>query len=271
MSRPGSGPIQWRQYVIVLGLLAATPTSITGCSPTTSTPTLSIFAAASLRAPFEALAQTFESEHKDVQLKLNFAGSQVLRFQISRGAPADLFASANPVHLQALLAQEKLTPPHVFAGNRLAIVVPRVTKSSVSSPATLTMAKHLVLGTEASPIGQYSRQYLRRAAKVFGKDFYKQVMNQVASLETNVRLILTRVELGAADAGIVYETDALRSQNVRVIPIPVSANVMARYSMATVTRTKSAAWAEKWRDFVLSDTGQRILVRHGFIGFHDTR
>lgn len=259
----------WRRHFTFFGALVPILMTV-GCPSTEKTPTLSIFAAASLTEPFQGLAKAFEEKNRPIRVQLNFAGSQILRFQIAQGAPADVFASANADHLNSLLTAQKLNTPQEFAGNRLAIIVPKGAGSPVSSPATLAKARRLVLGTEASPIGQYSRQYLRRADRRFGKDFYKRVLAQVASLETNVRQILTRVELGAADAGMVYETDALRSNKIKIIPIPIPTNVVARYSLATVTRTKSPKWAQRWQRFVLSDMGQQILVRHGFISIHDT-
>ena len=126
------------------------------------------------------------------------------------------------------------------------------------------MAERLVIGTENVPVGRYTRAALRRSGAALGPEFEATVLSRVVSLENNVRLVRARVELGEADAGIVYRTDAFASTRVRSIPIPADLNERAEYVIGIV-KDGDTDPAERWITFLLSREGQAILGEHGFL------
>lgn len=241
------------------------------CGPADSARTgLQIYAASSLTEAFTEIESAFELVHPDTDVRLTFAGSQTLRIQIQEGAPADVFASADPGHVQALEAAGLVNGGQVFARNELVVIVPPDNPAGIESFADLPRAQRIVLGTENVPIGRYARLALARAGAEGGgpggypPSFADDVLARVVSEEANVRLVRAKVELGEADAAIVYRTDALASAGVRMVEIPATANVGANYLIALVTDAGNRDAGTDWIAFVLSDEGRGILARHGF-------
>ena len=232
-----------------------------------SAETVRVFAAASLMEAFRDVAALYEQQHAGDAIELNFAGSQVLRTQIEQGAPADVFASADLAHADALKAAGLLGPHDVFARTRLVVVVPTGSPrvkglQDVARPGV----KVLVAGPTV-PVGRYTTQALARlgAAGLYGDDFQARVQANVVSQETNVRAVLSKVALGEADAGFVYVTDAATAaQKVQVIDIPERHNVVAEYPIGVLTKSAAAAQAKAFVDLVLGPEGQAILRKYGF-------
>jgi len=228
---------------------------------------LSILAASSLTEAFTAMEVGFEMAHPDVDVVITFAGSQVLRLQIEQGAPADLFASANEAHAHALADAGLAEPPRILAHNRLALIVPTDNPAEIFSFGDLPQASRLVVGTEHVPLGIYTRSMLDRADAKLGAGFADRVRTQVVSRENNARLVRAKVELGEADAAIVYQTDAMASDRVRLIEIPGDVNIRTPYVTATLTDAAGGAANRAVADFVAftrSEEGRAILVRYGF-------
>ena len=236
-----------------------------GAQPRDDRVRLAVFAASSLTEAFTELEQTFERKHPGVDVQLSFAGSQVLRLQIEQGAPADVFASANATHVEALVDAGLAGPSRVFASNALVVVVPLDNPAAITSFAELDAAERVVLGAPDVPAGIYARAVLDRAQAVLGDDFAASVRAHVVSEETNVRLARAKVELGEADAAIIYASDAAGSERVRVIPIPPELQVEVRYPIAALARSDHPREAEQFIDHVLSARGRERLARHGFV------
>ncbi len=236
-------------------------------TPVASAETVRVFAAASLMEAFRDVGALYEQQHAGDAIELSFAGSQVLRTQIEQGAPADVFASADVAHAEALEAAGLLGPSKVFARNRLVVVVPAGSPrvkglQDVARPGV----KVLVAGPTV-PVGRYTTQALAKlgAAGLYGDDFQTRVQANIVSLETNVRAVLSKVALGEADAGFVYVTDAATSaQKVQVIDVPERYNVVAEYPIGVVTKSAAAMRAEAFVDLVLGPEGQAILRKYGF-------
>ncbi len=226
---------------------------------------LSVYAAASLTDAFRDLAAGFEAAHPDVKVVINFAGSQVLRLQIEQGARADVFASANPIHMDALVQAGLVPESRVFAHNELVVIVPPDNPARIGAFADLPRARRLVIGTAQVPVGSYTRAMLRKAGARLGGAFPTRVFARVVSEENNVRLVRAKVELGEADAAIVYRTDAAACGGVRVVPIPDDLNVRAEYHIGVLADSARARLAARWLAFIASPAGQRILARHGFV------
>jgi molybdate transport system substrate-binding protein len=222
---------------------------------------ITVFAAASLREAFEDLAKTFEAKTK-VKVTLNLAGSQELRTQIENGAKADVFASADQKHMDALVTAKLADKPRLFARNIPVVIVPKGNPAKVGAFDQLPKAKKIVIGVPEVPIGKYTLQILDKA----GTEFKDKVLANVASRELNVRQVLAKVTLGEADAGVVYKTDAMAGKDkVEIIEIPAKVNVIAEYPVAVLTKAPQAAAAKAFVDLLLSGDGQKRLATAGFV------
>lgn len=222
--------------------------ALLGCTPAKQP--LHVFAASSLTDAFARIEVAFEAAHPTVDLIVSTAGSQTLRMQIEQGAQADLFASANPDHADALVNQGLANQPQTFARNALALVVPADNPAQITQLSDLPRAQRVVLGDAAVPAGQYARQALNRAGI---SDTVR-----VVSRESNVRLVLAKVVLGEADAALVYRTDARDRPGVRVIDLPWP--ITADYQLVTLRPGPAAA---SFRAFLLGP-GRTILAQQGF-------
>src|SRR6202171_3146481 len=227
-------------------------------SPTPLSGTVSVFAAASLTASFTALGASFQTASPGVTVKFNFAGTPTLVTQIEQGAPADVFASADTVNMDKLTADGYTSgTSRVFARNQLEIVVAPGNPKGIAGLADLAKSGVIYI-TEGPtvPAGKYSLQALATAGvKVTPK-----------SLETSVTAVISKIELGEADAGIVYTTDVKAAGNkVQGVQIPAANNVIATYPMVAVKGTKNADVANAFINYVLSSTGQSTLASFGFL------
>lgn len=228
---------------------------------------VTVYAAASLREAFGKLAQGFKASHTGTEVKFNFAGSQELRTQIEQGGVADVFASADQKHPTELAKAGQADAPSVFALNEPVVVVSNSSSSSIRAFADLPKAQRLVIGTPEVPIGRYTTQIFEKANSVLAPDFSTKVMAKVVSRELNVRQVLAKVNLGEADAGLVYRTDAKSGagDKVTIVPIPENINVVAKYAITLVKNAKHPKLALAFRDYVLSESGQHILTEAGFL------
>ncbi|MEZ4471579.1 MAG: molybdate ABC transporter substrate-binding protein [bacterium] len=217
-----------------------------------------VFAASSLTDAYRALGAAFEAAHPGTRVVFAFAGSQTLRLQIDQGAPADVFASADATHLEG----PRLTGHHTVARNALVIITPLANPAGVDGLADLPRARRVVLGTPEVPIGRYTAALLDRAAAALGPDFRARVEAAVASREANVRLVRAKVELGEADAAIVYRTDA--TPRVRVVSVPAAWQPTVALLEARLVDAPHPALADAWLAFTAAPAGQAILRAHGF-------
>ena len=227
--------------------------------------TVIVFAAASLSDAFAELAADFEDEHPGVDVRLNFAGSATLRTQILEGAPADLFASASPAEVEAIDAAGLVVEQRPLVGNTLAVASAR-RRETVSAFADLAEpGLRLVLAAEEVPAGRYARAALALADAdgAFGAGFAERVLANVRSNETSVRSALAKVELGEADAAIVYASDltAAGAGTVLTIPVPPEFQVPVEYRIALLS---DSAAALAFLDFATSSEAATVLARYGF-------
>jgi molybdate transport system substrate-binding protein len=225
--------------------------------------TLTVFAAASLTDAFGEMAYTFESSHPGVDVALNFAGSNTLRAQIEQGARADVFASANKKEMEKLteVGLVNVNEKTAFLRNHLVVIIPQNNPAMLSSFEELSRpGLKLVLAAEEVPAGRYARQMLDNV----GVDFKDQVLANVVSNETDVKQVVTKVQLGEADAGIVYASDAVAAPELSVIEIPAKWNVLAEYPIASLENAPNPELADEFITFVLSPEGGAILQKWGF-------
>ena len=249
-------------FLILSSLLFSACTGTSNASQT-----LTVYAAASLTDAFTEIGKAFESEHPDVTVVFNFGGSQNLRTQIEQGAPADVFASANSKEMSTLLENNfvNANTPQIFLTNQLVVILPKNNPAGINSLEDLSKPDvKIVLAAEEVPAGGYARQVLENLNSMFGADYKNKVLANVVSNEDNIRQAMTKVQLGEADASIVYVSDVIAVPGLRQILIPENVNVLAEYPIAPLVESANVEIANQFIAFVLSPEGQSILKKWGF-------
>lgn len=218
---------------------------------------VTVFAAASLTGAFTAIGDAFMLEHPDTKVTVSFAASSDLVTQINEGAPADVFASADQSSMKKLTdAAGNAGAPQTFATNSLQIIVGSGNPKSITGLADLAEPEVIVVTCAPEvPIGKYTAEVLAAA----------NVTVTPASLEDNVKGIVTKVTLGEADAGIVYKTDVIAAgDKAEGVEIPADVNVTAEYPIVATKDSPNPAGGRAFVDFVLGEQGQKILGTYGF-------
>jgi molybdate transport system substrate-binding protein len=257
---------RFSSLVVAAVFLAACGSSgNTGATSPVATPSpiplsgnISVFGAASLTASFTALGTSFQAANPGVTVKFNFAGTPTLVTQIEQGAPADVFASADTTNMDKLTADGFTAGASlVFAHNLLEIVVAPGNPKGINGLADLAKSGVIYISEAPSvPAGKYSLQALKSAG----------VTVTPKSLETSVTAVISKIELGEADAGIVYTTDVTAAgSKVAGVQIPAANNVTATYPIVVVKGTTNAAAAYAFTSYVVSSTGQSALASFGFL------
>jgi molybdate transport system substrate-binding protein len=207
-----------------------------------------------------------------VTVALNLAGSQQLAHQLSQGAPADVFASADQRQMAAAVSTGRIAAgaARIFAGNRLVLVFPPANPGRLATLSDLARpGLRLIVTAEEAPAGAYAQAFLANAAAdpAFGPGFKAAVLQNVVSYEENVRAVLSKVLLGEADAGIVYVSDAQAAGpgELGQLAIPPDLNVIAAYPIAPLADSSRPELAAAFIAFVLGPEGQQILAAHGFL------
>jgi molybdate transport system substrate-binding protein len=223
-----------------------------GGAASAARPQLTVYAATSLTNVFPAI---------DSYEKYSFGGSNALATQITQGAPADVFASANTTLPKQLFQNGLCSKPVVFTRNKLVIVVPRNNPAHIHSIYDLTKSGVKIdIAAKGVPVGNYTLQILQNM------NLTNAVMKNVVSQETDVREVLAKVSLGEADAGFVYSTDAKTvAKKVLVIKIPAWAQPKVQYGICVVASSSHKSAAHAFIKRVLSKAGQRKLHNFGFL------
>jgi molybdate transport system substrate-binding protein len=211
---------------------------------------LTVLAASSLTSVFPQI---------DSVPRYSFAGSDQLAFQITQGAPADVYAAASPKYPDQLRAKGLVYRPRVFATNELVLIVPRANKAGLRSVYDLQKkGLRLVIGAKGVPVGDYTRKALAALG-------LSSVLKNVVSQETDVKEVVAKVALGEADAGFVYRTDALADvRDLRELRLPARARPKIAYELAVVKATKHLQAANAFVARVLGARGRLALRRAGF-------
>lgn len=249
---------------------------LSGCvtpSPTQSNTkpapqTLMIFAAASLTGAFGEIGENFEAANPGVTVKFNFGGSQTLRTQIEQGADADVFASANAKEMDALAAGSFIgaETSKIFLTNQLVVIIPTNNPAGLKTLADLSKSGlKLIFAAKEVPAGNYTLQVLDKLDAALGAGFKDKVLANVVSYENDVKQVVAKIELGEADAGIVYLSDSVAAPALQKIEIPVENNVVAKYPIVALSKSSNASLAQAFIAYVLSNGGQAILQKWGFL------
>jgi molybdate transport system substrate-binding protein len=210
-----------------------------------------VYAAASLTDVFPKVSPSS---------RYQFAGSNQLALQLTRGAPADVFASASPVYTQQLFRDGLVERPRTFATNSLVLAVPRSNPAKIRSVFDLAKRPKLklVVAGRKVPVGLYTREVLKRLSLL-------RVLRKAVSQEPDVKGIVGKLALGEADAGFVYATDVrAASSRLIAIPLPQRSQPTVRYEVAVVKESGNREGALEFVADLLSTDGRRELKRAGF-------
>ncbi|MEB3292825.1 MAG: molybdate ABC transporter substrate-binding protein [Synechococcales bacterium] len=244
-------------FFLILGLRLVNP------EPIQANTTLLISAAASLKDVMEELKPIYQRKNPNVNLTFNFGASGALLQQIEQGAPADIFISAAKRQMDTLAQKGALVPGTVtnLANNRLVLIVPagsRAVKSFMNLKKP--QVKRISMGEPRSvPAGQYAEQVLRKL------NLWNEVKPKLV-YANNVRQVLSVVESGNADAGMVYITDAKVSNKVKVV-VTADDNYHSKilYPMAVLKSSKKVDDAKKFVQFLSGAEARNVLRNYGFI------
>jgi molybdate transport system substrate-binding protein len=235
---------------------SAAPAARTGGSASI-TGTITVLAAASLTGTFNQLGQMFQAAHPGTTVKFSFGGSDMLAAQIMQGAPADVFASASPATMKTVTdAGDNNGPPQNFVKNQLVIAVAPGNPKKITSLKDLTdPSLKVVLCAPTVPCGSAATK-AEQAAGLTVKP---------VSQALDVKSALTPVELGEADAALVYRTDVKAAAGkVNAVEFPESAGAINVYPIVALKNAPNAAGAQAWVTYIRSPEAQAVLIAAGF-------
>ena len=242
---------------------STTPTS----TPTPAPVTLNVFGAASLTAAFGEIKTKFEAANPNVTVTYNFAGSNTLATQITNGAPADVFASADTNNMQKV--NTLVNTPQTFARNNVVVIIPAKNPGNIKTLHDLAnKGVKIAVAGPSVPVGNYTLEVLSKMGQSseYGPAYESAVKANFVTQETSVSGVVQKVELGEVDAGFVYVSDAFSAgSKVMSIDIPDQYNVVATYPIATIKASTHPTQAEAFVQYVLSADGQAILEQYHFL------
>src|SRR6266568_7135981 len=223
--------------VAVAGCSSSSSSSTPGAgSATPATGTITVFAAASLTEAFTQLGKQFEAAHKGDTVKFSFGPSSGLEAQITSGAPADVFASASPKNMQDVVSAGDASGPQNFAKNTMEVAVPPNNPAKVTSVSDLAKKSvKVALCQPQVPCGVVSAEVFKNVG----------ITVKPVTLQPDVKSVLSQVELGSVDAGMVYVTDVLAAgSKVMGVKISASDNASTEYPIATINSSKHKSEAQ---------------------------
>ena len=247
-----------KRLIAVLAALA-----LTGCGPSGGgsgdevTGTVTVFAAASLTDVFTALGRQLEADHPGLQVQFTFAGSSALATQLTQGAPADVFASADTDQMDVVTNNGLVSrAPSLFATNVLEIAVPAGNPGGITGLADFAdPAKTIALCSPEVPCGAAAQKVFDAARITAAPD----------TLEPDVKAALTKVQLGEVDAALVYATDVRAAgDTVQGIEFPEAQDAVNGYPICTLTAAPNPRGALAFAELVTSDAGRKALAAAGF-------
>ncbi|MFJ5381447.1 molybdate ABC transporter substrate-binding protein [Cupriavidus sp. CER94] len=236
--------------------------ALTLAAPSAFAADLVVSAAASLTNAFKQLGEQFERAHPDTRVVLNFGASDVLMQQIVKGAPADVFASADQSAMDKAEAEKvvQAATRKDFAANAIVLIVPHDSKLNIAAPKDLTRAdiRRVAYGNPSSvPVGRYTKGALA------SQGLWDAVEAKGVPAQ-NVRQALDYVARGEVDAGFVFATDAAVMPEKVKVAARVPAATPVTYPIAVTTQSRQAPQANAFVQYVLSPEGQATLARYGF-------
>ncbi len=251
-------------------LCAALVLPVSAAAPKEQSPTLTVFAAASLTDAFKEIGAIYEAD-SGIPVTFNFGASTQLRTQLEQGAAADVFASADQAQMDRARAAGVIAGPDVtFVTNRLVVITPANNPAGIQSAADLARpGVKLVTVAPEVPIGVYTQNMFEKMSQieVFGADFKDRANANIVSREPNVRQVVAKIQLGEGDAAVVYKSDVTpqAAPQLQAIDIPDHLNTLATYPIALVNGGPQIEAGGGFVGLVLSPIGQGVLERWNFV------
>ena len=247
--------IAFRKQLLALSVLSL-------AAGTAEAAEITVSAAASLTNAFKEIAQRYEAKYPDAKVQLNFGASGALLQQMAKGAPVDVFASADQATMDKAEKQDLINPKtrHNFARNTLVLIVPADSTQSLDKLADLKKAsiQKIAIGNPASvPVGNYTKEVLEDAR------LWKPVSAKAVNTQ-NVRQSLDYVARGEVDAGFVYGTDTyvMKDKVKTAFEVPTKSPIL--YPLAITKDSAQPEEARRFQAFVLAPEGQEVLARFFF-------
>ncbi|MGA4669962.1 molybdate ABC transporter substrate-binding protein [Propionibacteriaceae bacterium Y1923] len=245
----------------LIALVAGLALLLTGCgsddttgSDSTGGGTITVFAAASLKASFEEMAPLFK-EKTGTEVTFSFLGSQDLVSNLAGGAAADVLATADEKSMTSATEQNLVGESKIFAANTLVLVTPPGNPAGITGLDSSLEGKKLVICDEVVPCGNATNTLAEQLGVT---------LNPV-SKEEKVSDVLAKITTGEGDAGVVYATDASNAgSEVETVQIEGADQVVNKYPIALTAEPANSASGQAFVDFVLSDEGQAVLAKYGF-------
>jgi molybdate transport system substrate-binding protein len=274
LSRSSFGPLML-MLALSLAILAplAAPGVPASAAPGAAAPakqaSVTVFAASSLTDAFKEIGAAFETD-KGVPVTFNFGSSSQLRTQLEQGASADVFASADQAQMDNARKANVINGADVtFARNRLIVITPKNNPARIQSAADIAnRGVKFVTAAPEVPIGVYTQNMFDKMSQidVFGADFKDRANANIVSRETNVRQVVSKVQLGEADVAVCYFTDVTpqAAPDLLMIPIPDDLNTLATYPIAIVNNAPQGELGQAFIDMVTGPAGQAILQQWNF-------
>jgi molybdate transport system substrate-binding protein len=263
-----------KRFIVLISWIAVSFLTVVGCNQLASTTpnnqtgnsqaVLTVSAAASMQDAMKEVAKAYQEEQPNTKITYNFAGSGTLTQQIKQGAPVDVFISANEKFMDELDRQNLLIPEtrKDLLQNEVVLIVPKkdnVINISNFQQLTNPNIKRFSIGEpESVPAGQYAKQVLSNL------NIYEQVKSKTVFAK-DVRQVLSYVELGNVDAGIVYATDAKISNKIKVVATAAyNTHKPIVYPVAAIKRSKNPELAKEFIQFLFSNSAKDIFEKYGF-------
>ncbi|RCW52474.1 MULTISPECIES: molybdate ABC transporter substrate-binding protein [Halanaerobium] len=233
----------------------------------TAVSTFRIMAASSLQEPLNEIKDKFEAESRDYSLEINYAGSQMLFSQIKMGVDFDLFLSANYNYLNQLSRENIIAKETIFARNELIIIINSQNEKINNLEQLISSDYSLLLADRSVPVGDYTGKMIKNFLDSIADPKIRQKIktdfnSSIVSREFDVKSVLNKVKLGAADAGIVYLSDYNDDQDLYRVKIPAKYNIEAKYYMGLSYNSTSGS--EKVYNYILSNAAQKIFSKYNF-------
>lgn len=268
--------MQWKRILIFILVSAVSIVSLTSCASDTlygfhkdkgeknkNTEELLIAAAASLTDVLEEIGDLYETIDPETSLNFTFGGSGTLQAQIEEGAPVDIFFSASEKQMASLrdggfILEDSIK---ILLTNKIVLISPK--DSGISIKSFYDLAKDdidkIAIGDPGNvPVGQYSQE-------IFDNLGLYDKLREKLILANDVRTVLAWVESGEVACGIVYNTDALRSDNVKIVAeAPEGSHREVKYPVAIVKGSKYRSKAQDFIDFLDTDEVRAIFEKYGF-------
>lgn len=229
-----------------------------------------VFAASSLNDVFTELGQRFEEANPGADVRFNFGASSQLVAQIEQGAQADVFASADQAQMDRARSAGRIDGEDTtFVTNRLVLIAPARNPGAVHGVGDLAkQGLRIVTSQPDVPIGMYTQAMLDRVSQSpeYPRDFADRVNANIVSHEGNVRQIVAKVQLGEADAAVVYTSDVTPHVAPELVSfdIPAEFNMVAAYPIALVQGAQNRDGAAAFIAYALAPNGQEVMARWNF-------